>query len=280
MSKKRLPLDIFRYQDHKLLLYDLFLLWQKKVRRLTFRKFSRMAGFTAPNYLKLVIDGKRKISAEALRKILLFFEFNKKESYYFENLVKMNQAQTHAQKNFYYQKLGKTPGYSLIRKGDMRIFDYYSHWYYPAIRELVSLKDFNDDPEWIATHLTPMITTHEAQKAFTSLCELGMIKKENDRWILKDTVVSTGPQINSMVVMNYHKEMISKAKKALETIPREQRNVSSLTVGVSRTTYEKMVNEVYSFQQRLLELADADYHKEQVYQINFQLFPLTKREEL
>lgn len=280
MSKKKLPIDIFSYQDHKLLLYDLYCLWQKKIRRLTYRKFSRLAGFTAPNYLKLIIDGKRKISSDGLRKILLFFDFNKRESYYFENLVLMNQAQTHTQKNFYYHKLGKTPGYSLMRKGDMRIFDYYSHWYYPAIRELVLMENFSDNPEWIAQQLNPMITTHEAQKAFKALCDMGMIKKDKEKWILKDIVVSTGPQINSMVVMNYHKEMIEKAKSALETVPREQRNVSSLTVGISRSTYEQMIHEVYSFQQRLLELANADYHKEQVYQINFQLFPLTRKEEL
>lgn len=278
MSKKKLPLDIFTYSDHKLLLYDLFILWQERVRRLTFRKFSRLAGFSAPNYLKLIIDGKRNISPEGLRKLLHFFEFNKRESYYFENLVLMNQAQTHTQKNFYYHKLGKTPGYTLMRKGDVRIFDYYAHWYYPAIRELVSLNEFSANPDWIAQQLTPPITAHEAKKAFKALCDLGMVTKEDGRWILKDIVVSTGPQINSLVVMNYHKEMIDKAKASLENTAREERNISSLTVGISKETYEKMVHEIYSFQQRLLELANADYHKEQVYQVNFQLFPLTKKE--
>lgn len=275
MSRKSLPISIFAYNDYRTLLFDLFEEWQRRHRRTSYRKFSELAGFKTVNFLKLIIDGKRNLSDDAIGKLTSFFDFNKKESYYFENLVHMNQARSHAQKNYYYKRLGKTPGYRMISKGELTLFEYYSNWYYPAIREMVSLKDFDDDPKWIAAHLTPPIRTSEAKKAFERLAELGMIVKNGEVWEQADPILSTGPQINSMAVMNYHKEMIQKAGESLENISRELRNVSSLTVAVSPEVYQEMVQEIYSFQQRLLELAGSDNKQERVYQVNFQLFPVT-----
>jgi plasmid maintenance system antidote protein VapI len=46
---------------------------------LTYRKFSEEADFPATNFLKAVIDGKRNLTSETIKKITAYFDFNKKE---------------------------------------------------------------------------------------------------------------------------------------------------------------------------------------------------------
>lgn len=275
MSKKALPVNIFQYHDYRTFLYDLYLVWKKKVYRLSYRKFSRMAGFTATNMLKQVIDGKRNLTLAGIRKITTVFDFNKQEVYFFENLVLMNQAKTHKAKNIYYTKLNKVPRYSILRKGDKNLYEFYSKWYYPVIRELVTTIDFRDDPSWIAKKIYPSITQDEARRALRVLEDMGQIIKVNGTWKQKEPLATTGPEVSSLAVANYHKGMIELAKSALEKVPNSKRNVTSLTLAISSSAYQTLVREIQSIQQRIINLANEETNPEHVYQVNFQVFPVT-----
>lgn len=275
MSKKSLPVNVFKYHDYRTLLYDLFIIWKKKVYRLSYRKFSSIAGFSSPNMLKLVIDGKRNLSASSISKIIRTFDFNKQESEFFENLVKMNQAKTHSSKNFYYKKINKTPRYKLLRKGDRNLYDFYSNWYYPVIRELVTVTDFNDNPEWIAKRIYPQITPAEAQKALDTLVEMEHIYKDGKLWKQKEPLSTTGPQIVSLAVANYHESMIELGKESIEKIPNDKRNITSLTLAISKSSYSSLIKEIESMQQRIIDLANEECSPEEVYQVNIQAFPVT-----
>ncbi|MBN1982573.1 MAG: DUF4423 domain-containing protein, partial [Chitinivibrionales bacterium] len=56
-------------------------------------------------------------------------------------------------------------------------------------------------------------------------------------------------------------------------------NISSLTLAVSSATYQAMVNEILSLQQRIIGMALQERRAEQVYQLNFQLYPVTVAQE-
>lgn len=275
MSRKSLPVNVYKYHDYRIFLYDLFTEWKKKVYKLSYRKFSEMAGFSSPNMLKLIIDGKRNLSPANISKLVKTFDFNKQESDFFENLVKMNQAKTHSNKNFYYKKLNKTPRYKLLRKGDKNLYEFYSKWYYPVIRELVTTVDFNESPEWISKRVYPTITESEARKAMEVLVEMGHIYKDEDKWKQREPLATTGPQITSLAVANYHENMIGLGKDSVENVPGDKRNISSLTLAISPKSYEILVKELESIQQRIIDLANEETSPEQVYQVNFQVFPVS-----
>jgi uncharacterized protein (TIGR02147 family) len=69
--------------------------------------------------------------------------------------------------------------------------------------------------------------------------------------------------------------MLERAAQAIETVPRELRALSALTVCVSPETALKVKQRIEHFRESLTELCDADQNGTTVYQLNVQWFPLS-----
>lgn len=74
--------------------------------------------------------------------------------------------------------------------------------------------------------------------------------------------------------------MIDLGAEAVERIPREYREVSSMTLGLSKKMYLHLKEKIQNFKDEVLcdVLAD-NTDSEEVYQLNFQFFPLLKKAE-
>jgi uncharacterized protein (TIGR02147 family) len=68
------------------------------------------------------------------------------------------------------------------------------------------------------------------------------------------------------------------AVKALD-LPLSERDMSGLTLGLTRQAYEKIRKEIAEFRRRVVAIATEDDETEQVYRMNLQLFPLSERLE-
>ena len=70
------------------------------------------------------------------------------------------------------------------------------------------------------------------------------------------------------------------ARKALGELPREQRNFTGVTLGISASAYKDVCREIEGFRTRLLDLARNDAHADEeqgVYHLNLQLFSVSQR---
>ena len=70
--------------------------------------------------------------------------------------------------------------------------------------------------------------------------------------------------------------MMSIAAESLDRFGASEREVSAVTVGLSEETFGKVQKMVEEFRSQIMLLAEEDKSKERVYQINFQVFPLSK----
>jgi uncharacterized protein (TIGR02147 family) len=73
--------------------------------------------------------------------------------------------------------------------------------------------------------------------------------------------------------------MLARASEAIDRIPREEREISSVTLCVSHDTLLRLKARIREFRRELLQLAELEGEPERVVQINFQLFPLSKKED-
>lgn len=268
---------IFNYLDYRSYLRDMFEHHKRKDKKFSFRYFAHKSGFASPNFIQLVFDGKRNLSLESLSKIAKGFGLKKKEREFFEILVFMNQAKTHDDKNHYYQKLMAIKGPSGVHHLDKASYDYFSRWYYPVIREVIRFKGGALDEPEIARRLTPPISLSQTAKALEVLTALNLIRKnENGLWEATDTAVTTGPEVESLVIANFHREMLAMAKEAIERFPREKRDISALTLSINETSILELKKRIALFRKELLQFACSEKESNQVVQINFQLFPLTE----
>jgi len=224
-----------------------------------------------------VIDGQRNLTNESVAKMAQGFSLKRNEREYFENLVFMNQAHNHDERDHYYQKTISLKKNSTVKRLEKASYEYFSKWYYPVIREIVTFGDGDLSAEQIAALLDPPITAHDAQKAINALLELGLIRKApSGRWEQCDKTISTGPEVQSLEVTNYHRAMLRMATESIERHPADQRDITALTLSISQERIGRLKERIAAFRGELLEIAGEDENPNQVIQINFQLFPISK----
>lgn len=269
--------DLFRYLDYRDYLRDAYKELKKTTRHFSFRYFAKAAGFKSPNYLKLIMDGERNLSQNGIIKFCNGLKLNKGEREFFENLVHLNQSKTDEEKNLYYRRLTSSKKYIDARGLEKEQYDYYSKWYYVAVRELVGMPDFKDDPKWIAAKLENNITAKEAEKAIELLIKIKLLKRDEDGTLKQvDSSITTGPEVKSLAVANFHREMLKKAADSIEKIPPQYRDISSLTIPVSKDTLEEVKTKVQQFRKELHAFLAEQKDFDAVYQFNFQLFNLSE----
>jgi uncharacterized protein (TIGR02147 family) len=273
-KRLRCPIDVFRYHDYRSFLAAYYEI--KKPKGFSYRAFARAAGLGAPNYLQLVINGQRNLTASMARRFAETCGLGEEAAGYFVTLVAFNQAGDSQERNLQYRKLSGFRRYRRAQKLELYEAAYHSTWYLPAIRELVLSPAFREDPEWIAAALQPSIKPAEARHALDSLLELGLLQRTADgRLEQRARVVSTGAETSGMHITNYHAEMMQRATAAMATVPARERDISSLTLCLGPLGLSRLKERIQAFRRELLELAETEAEPSQVVQINFQLFPLT-----
>ena len=267
--------------DYRAFLNDMFQFRKQKDSYFSYRYFSNKAGFSSPNFIKLVIDGKRNLTNESIAKVAKGFGFSKQERESFEALVFMNQAKDHEEKNYYLKKVMSIKGYNNVRKLEKKSYEYFSKWYNLAIREIIMFGGRNYTPEQIAEILNPKITAREAEKALNLLVELGLIRKDKDGlWEQSDPALTTGPEVQSLSIANLHREMLRLATESIERYPANERDITALTLRVNGAGMEELKRRIAEFRKELLESALVEEDTDQVIQVNIQAFPLTYKEKV
>ncbi|MBI2345662.1 MAG: TIGR02147 family protein [Deltaproteobacteria bacterium] len=191
-----------------------------------------------------------------MQKFSAGLQLNKQEREFFRNLVWFNQAATHEEKDRYYRRLLQSRKFSQLKPLGREQYTFYSEWFHPVIRELVVTKGFDGTAEWLARQISPTIERRQTS-----------------------SLVSTGPDVDSIIVMNYHRELLRLARELLPLVPAEQRDVSALTLGIPRRQLEDVKRKIREFRQELLKLAASDEAGETVVQVAIQMFPVTSMGE-
>jgi uncharacterized protein (TIGR02147 family) len=272
--------NVFTYHDYREFLRDKFM--EIKAQRKTFshRAFAKMAGFNSSNYLMLVMQGKRNLSPEGIIKVSKAIKLKKKEADFFENLVMFCQAKNDDEKNFYYSRISSNRQYAQARPLEMEQYDYYSHWCVPVIREMVLLKEFKEDPAWIAKHTVPNVTTQEAEAALKLLLDMNLlVRDEGGKLVQQDRHIRGEDEVSSLAMANFQREMISLAGKSIERTAPEKREISSVTFTISKDRLVQAKEMVREFRSKLAGFLAGEEEGETVYQFNMQLFNLTKKRE-
>ena len=268
---------IFEYMDYRDFLRQLFEQRKAEHSFYSYRLFSQKAGFKSPNFLKLVVDGKRNLTKASVYRVAKAFGLNKSESDYLENLVFLNQSKTLDEKNLYLSRIMRYRVKCNPRLLEASEYDYYSQWFNPVVIELVTAVDFRDDYRRLGSTVVPVITAAEAERSVALLLRLGMIVRNDDGTYRRAAAsVTTGPQVRSVAVANYHKAMMRLASESIERFSAAERDISSVTVAVSEETRQLIQEKLQRLRKELLELAESDRQPQRVLQLNLQMFPLSK----
>lgn len=270
------PFCIFSFDDYRSLLSALIQKRKDEGKIFSYRWFAKQAGYSSPNFLKLVIEGHRNISDESIEKIIRVFHMNKREGTYFRLLVNLSQAKSSELRQEIAEQLLRLKGFGKAHPLFEQQYRYYSEWYHVAIREMIASGNFNEDAEWIAQQLSPRISVKAVESALKVLEELQLIARDEQGQlqVCHKSISASHPIVKSSVV-TFHKAMIQLGSESLDRYKTDEREISSITASFSEESLEKAKELVFELRQRLLHLSEQDQKANRVHQINFQIFPLT-----
>ncbi len=273
--------SVYLYLDYRQYFTDVFTEKKNLIRSFSYRSFARLAGSTSPNLLQLITARKLNISNSQLSTLAKSLGLDSNEEKYLETIVAFDHAKTHQEKDKYFQRILLTREYKAIKTIEKKQYDYFSHWYNPVVRELVTSKQYPDDPAWIAERIVPKITLGRVKRSIELLNELGLIDYivEKKKWVCTDRTVRTPSEVLSMAIVKYSQDIITLGKEAIERFSSKERDVRSITIGLSKEGFKELKKRMESFWKEVLAFADTQENADQVIQVNMQLFPLSIRKE-
>lgn len=268
---------LYQYTDYRKYLRDYYEAKRVLQKEFTHRFIAQAMGFKSTGTFAQVLQGKTNISAQTVLRFVNFLGLKKGEGEYFELLVLFNQSKSHSEKKRYFEKILSFPK-SNLKQVDSTRYAFSEKWYYSVIRELLAFHPFVDDFRELGRMLMPPIATAEAQKAIRLLEELKLIRRnDNGVYEKSDPVITSGYDTRSLAVNQFIIETLDLAKVALDELPREERSLSALTLSLPEDGYAMIEEKIKTFRRELLELARNCADPKRVVQVNFQIFPVTRK---
>lgn len=268
--------QVYQYLDYRQFLRDWYNDAKERKRGFSFRSFSQKAGFGSPNFLKRVMDGERGLSDDSLLRTAIALGLNKQETEFFRHLVLYNQADDPVIREKYFAAINKSRQFSELRPIESAQYEYYSEWYHPVIRELAASADFDGTPDWISKQLSPLVTVGQAARSLSLLTEWGFLQRQpNGCFKQTNPIVTTGSEATDVIMHKYHHSLLALAQALMPRIRAEERDITSLTLGVRRERIPELKKMLQDFRKNILKLVAEDTPDEVVL-LNLQLLPVTK----
>ncbi len=268
--------DVFAFMDSRAFLAAHFKAVKARRPSYSYRAFARAAQAASPNYLQLVIEGKRNLSEPMATRFAKACGLQGDAATYFEALARFTQAKEAGERDRAYAQMCSLRGYQDVHPLEEAVSEYHRAWYIPAIRELAARADFRDDAQWIARLMVPAITEKQARHAMDVLYRLGLFAKGEDGVVHRTKEqVTTGAQTTSVHMRRFHQQMMARALYALDEMAATQRDISSVTVCMDDKGLATLREATAAFRRTVLSLEKTAEQPRQVFQVNIQLFPLS-----
>jgi uncharacterized protein (TIGR02147 family) len=267
--------NIYNFSDYRDFLKDRYRQLKAADPVFSFRHFSKQAGFGSPNYLKLVMDGKRNLSQEAIGKFAKGLRLDNHESEFFRYMVEYNQCEHPSKKKVFEAKLLYLRELFKVKTLIPELYDYYHEWYHAAIREMVKKGPVKNDPTVIGSNMVPAITVEEATASVELLMKLGFVGQTNDGTLVTKESTQVDESSVALAQKIHYEQMAELAAQSLYTQGPETQDFESITLSLP----ENRVGELRMKIRELMDILNASNTgnpADAVFQLNVQFFALTK----
>jgi uncharacterized protein (TIGR02147 family) len=191
-------------------------------------------------------------------------------------MVLFNQAKTIEERNRYFNELIMLRKVRESRKIEASEYEYFSTWYHPVIRAIIEQIRFRGDYTMLASLLKPAISSIQARNSVELMEKIGLLKKDEDGYyIVTNATITTGEHEKALAIVNYQQATMLLAQEALDRFHKNERDISTLTIGIAHEDVEKVKAILAEARQKIVQLTVANKKSDSVYQVNMQLFPLS-----
>lgn len=245
------------------------------------RNFAKWAKIKSPNFVSLLISKKRALKGEWLNKFIIASQMSALEEAHFRKLSAFENAKSSVDReNIFNEIKTKLNQETLthLASDQLEILTAPHVW---TLYHMLDLKDQTSSPIWFKHRLRFLkMTGVEIDDAFKLLKRLNLVSQKNGLLQSLQKQLVSPDQIKSQSNVIYHKHILKEAAVVLDELNPEERSFGSMTATVDKNKINDLKNEIGKFGQYLMnKYASKESTDGEVFRLNIQLYPLTKKDE-
>jgi len=158
---------------------------------------------------------------------------------------------------------------------DEEVFATISSWEHYALLSLLETNHCQHRIQWMAARLA--LPTGIVIDALGRLERVGLVKKENGRWIPTGKSLTTTNDIPSATLRKANRQYIERSLVSLDTDSTAHRDITGITMAISKNKLPEAKRLIKEFRRSMCDFLESG-DKDEVFFLFFQLFPLTRTE--
>lgn len=276
----RNKINIYDYLDYRLFLRDFYDLEKSLDSTFSYRVFATAVDIDASLLVK-ILRSKRHLSDTSVNTFVAFFNFKEGKSEYFREMVAYGKAKTPDAIRKHFETLQKMRP-SRCRMLDEARYRYFQQWYYPMVRSALDVYEYRGEQDAVSlgNSCIPKLTAAQIVTSVEALLQLGLAKRnEQGRIVPSDAHVRTQDHWLSASISEYQKTVTELGRQSIENIPKENRDISTLTMALDSSQIEKIRGILADARKSIVNVVNSMPAEQcdSVYQLNFQMFPMMKK---
>lgn len=261
--------DLFLYLDYRSWLKDMVEYIRIEKRKST-RRLCLEADFGSPSFLGMIIQGKRHLGSQSIKKIEKVLELSSAEVTFLTKLIAFAVAKDLDEKDRCYRALITQLKKNKVRLVQASEYEFFSSWHHVAVLESLLTNWTNKTTKTQAALIG--ISIEELQESFQLLARLGLIKREEGKWTRTSEQLATSSETQSDLIRQFHRQMLDRSIQSLQRDDPQDRFNSALTISINSKNYERLKKRLEELQKEIhLEYSDSK-DPNQVVQFNLQFF--------
>ncbi|WP_373998470.1 TIGR02147 family protein [Bdellovibrio bacteriovorus] len=278
------------YMNYRQFLADFYQFKRKSskgsLRAYNYAVFSAAANIKSPNYLKMIIEGKRNLSDDMIGKFGKALSFMKDQTEEFRLLVHFTQATDPAERNMYLKKLSEHRVAGKLKSGeiDRKTWEKVPNWVAWIIYAMVDQEGVSFDTSALKALLRGKASEDEIEAALNTLLASGELRRDEVTGELKKnrSLIESPEEIPVALVRKLQSQLMYLGLESLYQDQPTEREFGTLTLSLTKTEFEEIKFKLRQMRKALHKdnsIARMKQKGERVYQLNIQLFPVTNAVE-
>ena len=282
--------NVTEYMDYRKYLADFYAFrreqTKKDLRPYSYQMFSAAANIKSPQYLRLIIDGKRNLSDDMIGKFSKALHLNREHSEELKSLVHYTQATDPSERNRFLKDLMEKRVSQKIKSGeiDSKAFEKIPGWVAWILYSMTDVKGVNFEISQLKQLLGEKATQDEIQEALNKLLESGQLVRDPETQEIKKSrpLMENADNIPVALVRKLQAELLYLGMESLFQDDPTDREFGTVTLSMTEKEFEEIKFKLRQIRKQMTKdnsIARSQSAGERIYQLNIQLFPVTKKLE-
>lgn len=271
----RKKIELTGYSNYRTYFEDLYQLAKNSFEKYSYIRFAEDLNLGPSNIIFTIIRGSRKLMFKHVRSVSDALGLDAGERKFFASLVRLQNSNNMSDRIQDYDALLDVAGNRQKKSESKDAILFFSAWHHVLVFEALELFPEGASPQLLAKQFRVPISTTEIRESLELLSHMGLLEVRENLYFKKQKHLSTGGKVPGFGVIRFHLKMLELARECLgpEFSP-EERNVSSVTLAVSETGSQKILETIGEFRKRIFAIANEEHSAEKLVQVNFQFFPI------